>query len=169
MMDDWNEFSCKYCGADLVSATGNKNSDVLIVGEMPGETEIEQGIPMCGKMGIVLRSELAYLGLDLKSFRRTNLWLHTPNKNQDCFKMGVEQVLKEAKGKRVVLLLGSDTVKYFTGKNVSDVNGLQVQSTMLSAPTILAGVNPAIVFHGTVGEVRFLVGQFKEAVEENTR
>ena len=46
------------------------------------------------------------------------------------------------------------------------MSGLQVQSTMLSAPTILAGVNPAIVFHGTVGEVRFLVKKFKEVVEE---
>jgi len=165
-MTDWNEFTCPYCGADLVSASGNKHSDVLIVGEFHGETEIEQGVPMCGKMGIVFRSELAYVGLDLKSFRRTNLWLHTPNKNEDCFKMGVEQVLKEAKGKRVILLLGSDTVKYFTGKSVSDVSGLKVQSTMLSAPTILAGFNPANVFHGTVGEVRFLVKKFKEVVEE---
>jgi uracil-DNA glycosylase family 4 len=165
-MTDWNEFTCPYCGADLVSASGNKHSDVLIIAEYPGETEIEQGICLVGKTGMVFRSELAYLGMDLKSFRRTNLWLHTPNKNQDCFKMGVEQVLKEAKGKRVILLLGSDTVKYFTGKNVSDVNGLQVQSTMLSAPTILAGINPAIVFHGTVGEVRFLVKKFKEVVEE---
>lgn len=168
MTDTWNEFNCPYCGAELVNATGNKHSDVLIVAEYPGETEIEQGICLVGKAGIVLRSELAYVGLDLKSFRRTNLWLHEKPKkiNQDCFKMGVEAVLKEAKGKRVILLLGSDTVKYFTGKNVSDVSGLRVQSTMLSAPIIMAGVNPAIVFHGTCGEVRFLVRRFKEIVEE---
>lgn len=167
MTDTWdNEFNCRFCGAELVSAAGNKHSDVLIVGEFPGEEEVEQGIPLVGRTGTILRQELAYLGLDLYSFRRTNLWLHTPNKMDDCFKMGVEQVLREAKGKRVILLLGSDTVKYFTGKNVSDVSGLRVTSTMLSAPIIIAGFNPATVFHGAVGETKFYLKKFKEAVEE---
>ncbi len=74
MMDNWNnEFNCPFCGLDLVSPAGNKHSDVLIVGEQPEIEEIEQGIPLVGRIGTVLRQELAYLGLDLYSFRRTNL------------------------------------------------------------------------------------------------
>lgn len=166
MTDKWDdEFKCPYCGADLVSATGNKHSDVLIVGSEPGDEEIQQGIPWCGATGRVLRAEMSYLGLDLKAYRRTNLWLHAPNKNEECFKMGVEQVLKEAKGKKIVFLLGSEPVMYFTGKNVSDVSGLKVKSPLLSAPVVLASQNPAVVFKGTVGEIHHSLKIFKSEVE----
>jgi len=167
MTDNWdNDFNCPYCGADLVRAAGNKHSDVLIIGEFPGDEEKQQGIPMVGRMGSVLRNELAFLGLDLMSFRRTNLWLHEPNKNKECFQMGVEAAMKEARGKKAILLMGSEAVAYFTGWKVSDVSGLKVVSDKLSAPTIMAMFNPAIVFHGTVGEIKFALRKFKEAMEE---
>lgn len=167
MTDQWDaDFNCPYCGVDLVRAAGSKSSDVLIISEFPGDEEIQQGIPMVGPMGRVLRSELAYLGLDLRTFRRTNLWMHIPNSQEECYKMGIEAAIKEAKGKRVILLLGSDVVKYFVGKNVSDVTGLRVKSDKLSAPIIIAAPNPAIVFHGTVGEIRFALKKFRDAVEE---
>lgn len=166
MTDTWDEeFKCPYCGADLVSAAYNKHSDVLLVGEFPGEEEVQQGIAFCGAMSRILKQEMAVLGMDMKSFRCTNLWLHAPNKNPECFKMGVEQVLKEAKDKRIIFLLGSDTVKYFTGKSVSDVSGLKVKSPLLSAPVILASQNPAVVFHGTVGEIRHSLKIFKSEIE----
>ena len=167
MTDNWDsDFNCPYCGADLVRASGNKHSDILIIGEFPGDEEKQQGIPMVGRMGTVLREQLAYLGLDLMSFRRTNLWLHDPNKNKECFQMGVEAAMKEAKGKKVILLMGSEVVTYFTTKKVSDVSGLRVTSDMLSAPIILAMFNPAIVFRGTIGETKFALKKFKEALEE---
>ena len=80
--------------------------------------------------------------------------------------MGVEAAMKEAKGKKVILLMGSEVVTYFTTKKVSDVSGLRVTSDMLSAPIILAMFNPAIVFRGTIGETKFALKKFKEALEE---
>ncbi len=165
----WEEnFSCLVCGnKQLVLATGNRQSKVLIIAEFPGETELEQGIPMVGHMGMVLRQELAYLKFDLKSTRRTNLWRHPPNKNPKCLEDGMQEVIKEAKNKKAILLLGDEVVKLFTGKAVSKVTGLNVKSDYFSAPVIVCCPNPAIVFHGKgVGEVRLALTKFVDLVKE---
>ena len=84
-----------------------------------------------------------------------NLWRHPANDNLKCFEVGVKQCLEEAKNKRLIVLISSETVKYFTNKKVSEWNGLLVQSPMLNCEKILAMVQPATVFHQNIGEVKF--------------
>lgn len=163
---DNDSYTCPYCNRDdLVLPFGPKRSSILIIGEFPGEDEIKKGRPMTGPMGGVLRTELAKLGLDTHSMRLTNLWLHPPNDNKECFNYGLESVIKEAKGRKAILLIGSETVKFFTGENVSEVNGLQVKSTYFSAPIVFACVQPAIVFHKPIGELRLSLQKFVKLVE----
>ena len=160
-------FGCPICGInDCVPPSGYKNSRILIVGEMPGEEEIKKGRPMIGKMGDVLRSELGRLGIDLNRSRICNLWQHKPNGNEDCYKHGFEVVIQEAKGKKAILLLGSDAVKAFTGESVSKVCGLNLHSDYLSASTIIACVNPAIAFHSSIGELRLALKKFSLATSD---
>lgn len=173
MTDNWDFFeqslTCPVCGStQMVIATGPKNSEVLIVGEMPGEIELKQGIPMVGPMGTILRQELAYLKFDFKSARRTNLWRHPPNKNEDCLKNGMEEVIKEAKGRKKILLLGNEVVELFTGKSVTKVCGLNVKSDYFSAPVIVCCLNPAIAFHvgHGIGEVRLALTKFVNFMKE---
>jgi hypothetical protein len=127
--------------------------------------EVKSGKPFSGATGSVLRIELGKLGVDLSRMRIANLWLHIPNHNEDCLKYSVEQVIKEAKGKEAILLIGSDTVKYFCDAKVSQVNGLEVKSNYLSAPILMALIQPATVFHGCAGELRFGLKRFVEKVE----
>lgn len=161
---------CPVCATKVVPYFGN--SDVLVVGEFPGKAELEKGRPfsthhMYITAGQVFRKELAKVGVDLNSLRCGNLWLHEPNGNDDCFKVGYDVVLEEAKGKKAILLVGSDTVETFTGYKVSDVCGLQVDSAILSAPIIYAMVNPAICLHGRgVGEVRLAIKKFVGRLEK---
>jgi uracil-DNA glycosylase family 4 len=165
----WEEnFSCPACGnKQLVIAHGSRQSNILIVGEFPGEEELKQSIPMVGAMGRVLRQELAYLKFDLQSARRTNLWRHAPNKNANCLLDGMQEVIKEAKNKQAILLLGDEVVKVFVGKAVTKVTGLNVKSNYFSAPVIVCCSNPAIVFHGKgVGEVRLALSKFMNLVKE---
>jgi hypothetical protein len=75
-------------------------------------------------------------------------------------------VLEHAKGKRAVLLVGSDTVSTFTGYKISDVNGLQVDSSVLSAPIIYAAVNPSLAEHRALGEVRLSIEKFVKRLEQ---
>src|SRR5512139_2631929 len=167
MTDNWDffesNFSCPICGSDkVVLPIGPKNSKVLVIGESPSEEDIKQGKPMVGNMGIVLRQELSYLGFDLKSARRTNLWRHPPNKKKDCLLDGINEVVKEAQGKQAILLLGDEVVKVFLDKPVTKVAGLLSNSNYFSAPIVVSCPNPAMMFHQGkgVGEIRLALKKF---------
>lgn len=133
---------------------------------------MEKGIPfatshMFMTAGKVFRKELERLGVSLSQFRVCNLWMHEPNDREDCWQIGYDKVLDEAKGKKVILLVGSDTVSTFTKYKVSEVNGLQVDSAILSTPIIYALIQPAIVLHGRgLGEVRFGIEKFVTRLEQ---
>lgn len=167
MTDAWEDiYTCPICkSTDCVPASGKKHSKIFLIGEFPGEDEVRTGKPFSGATGGVLRAELAKLGADLSQFRIANMWLHKPNHNEDCLKYSIEQVIKEAKGKEAILLIGSDTVKYFCDKKVSQINGLEVKSDYLSAPLIMCCIQPAIVFHSVIGELRFALKRFSERIE----
>ena len=165
---------CPSCAGRAVRAFGSSSSKVLLIGEFPGSIELETGRPFTGPAGGVLRKELSKLGVDLLQFRVTNLYIHEPikatkkepDKGKNCFQAGLDACLEEAKGKKAILLVGSESVEFFTGYKVSDVNGLQVESPMLSAPIIYASVNPAIVFHKSLGELRFAVTNFVKHIQK---
>jgi len=160
------EFICPECGSDeCVPASGDKKSPALIVGAYPGHEEIKRGKPFVGGTGDIFQSELRKVGLALNQFRITNLWLHAPNDSEECFAYSKQKVIQEAKGRKLVLLIGKDTVKEFTGEDVSTVNGLIVKSPLLSA-SILAMVQPTVVFHQSVGEVRFGIQMFAQELEK---
>lgn len=172
-MNDYNDpYTCPVCKSeDCVPAFGYSKSQYLIIGEEPGHDEIKKGKPFTGATGGVLRTELGKLGLDMQKFRVCNLWLHPKstkkdNSNKECLEYSVQQVIKEAKGKKAILLIGSETVKFFCNKAVSNVTGLKVTSPYLSAPLIMACVQPATAFHGTVGELRLSLEKFVEEIKK---
>lgn len=161
-----NPFVCPICGNDkCVPPSGNVRSPVLVIAEFPGRDEVIKGKPMVGRTGEVLKTELGLLGVDFNRLRLCNLWQHIPNGNDDCLKHGFEIVIKEAKGKQAILLLGSETVKAFCNENVSKVCGLTVKSDYLSAPIIMACVNPAVAYHISHGEVRLALKKFAQRIE----
>lgn len=144
---------CPSCGEPSVPPCGNPKSKVLIIGEMPGREELEQGRIFVGPAGIVFKKELNRLGLDLKDFRLCNVWLHEPTKDENCLKAGKDIVLEEAKKKKAILLVGSEAVSTFTEYSVSKVCGLEVPS-VFTCKHVWAIVNPAICFHSSHGELR---------------
>ena len=176
----WDDdiYTCPSCGRDdLVLASGPKRAKILIIGEEPGRDEIKKGKPMVGNMGRVLRGELGRVGLDINQMRLTNLWKHPAQMvsakdtegqkiKEKCFQNGLEDVIKEAKGRQAILLLGSDTVSFFCNEKVSEVSGLEVQSSYLSPPLLFACVQPATVFHGGLGEVRLALFKFSRLVDD---
>lgn len=168
MDNEWEDiYSCPICKTnDCVPPYGMEKSKVLIVGEFPGKDEIKTGRPFSGATGGVLRTELSKLGVDLSQFRIMNMWLHLPNHDEKCLEYGIQQVIKEAKGKQAILLIGSDTVKYFCDQKVHSVSGLEVKSNYFSAPLIMACIQPALVFHSTIGELRLGLEKFIKRIED---
>jgi len=167
-MSNWDDiYTCPKCKSDeCVPAVGSTKSKILVVGEFPGKDEIKSGKPFSGATGAVLRTEMAKVGLDINRMRLCNLWYHVPNKNKECLDHGMQLVIKDAMNKQAILLIGSDVVKIFCDMSVSLVNGLQVTSPYLSAPIIMACVQPAVVFSNSIGELQWTLRKFAKLVEE---
>lgn len=169
-----NPYLCPVCGSEdcVPPYFGTPDTPVLLVGEFPGEDEVIRGKPLVGPTGKLLEAEMKHLGLYLRSYRICNLWQHPPQKNkkdpnyEKCLEHGAKIVLKEAKNKKLVVLIGSDTVKFFTGEGVSDWNGLLVNSVMLNNPYVLAMIQPASAFRSSLGEVRFGLERLKYYIEK---
>ena len=161
---------CPVCATVCVPPI-NKSKSILVIGEFPSDEEVKQGRPFASNpnfmsAGRIFRKELERCGMSMNDVMIMNLWMHIPNKDERCFQLGYDNVLDEAKGKKAILLVGSDTVSTFTNYKVSDVSGLQVDSNVLSAPIIYASVNPALAQHRSLGEVRFAIEKFVARLEK---
>ena len=73
MYDNWEELEesikncnkCKLCNGrrNIVFGTGNKEADLMLIGEGPGADEDIQGIPFVGKAGQLMNKALIGLGI----------------------------------------------------------------------------------------------------------
>ena len=93
MTDSWDKLyeECSLCCACELSKTrtncvfgaGNKNADVLFVGEAPGDNEDKTGIPFVGRAGKLLDKYLFEAGIDRESVYIANILKCRPPKNRD--------------------------------------------------------------------------------------
>ena len=165
---------CPKCHQISVPPSGPKESPILIMGEFPGDAELKWGKPFVGFTGKVLKTELARFGLDIKQYRLANLWIHLPRKHDDelyeeCWNFTLKVALRELQNRKGILLLGSDCAKTFVRKGVMEIAGLRVEDDcdLFKAEVVICSPNPAVVFQptGVVGELRFALEQFSEAVD----
>ena len=92
-MPDWNslEQACRECTAcqlcqrrtNVVFGVGNRNADILFVGEGPGEQEDLQGEPFVGAAGKLLDDMLSIIDLDRKQCYIANIVKCRPPGNRD--------------------------------------------------------------------------------------
>lgn len=142
---------CEQCHKyPLVMPSGPEDSPVLLVGTYPGEEEMELLRPWVGPAGKALRKELERVGLNLDDYRQTNLWLHP--KDKECMlSYHRDKLDAEMKGRKFILLMGSDAVKSVLELKVSDVSSL-IKKTEFGM--VMAMENPASAVEGSHGEVR---------------
>lgn len=94
-MPDWNalERACQSCTActlcqrrrNVVFGVGNRDADILFVGEGPGEQEDLQGEPFVGAAGKLLDDMLSIIDLDRKQCYIANIVKCRPPGNRDPF------------------------------------------------------------------------------------
>lgn len=61
----------KYYAQNTVFSDGKFGSEIMFIGEAPGASEDEQGIPFCGRSGVLLDNALSSIGL----YRKTNFYI----------------------------------------------------------------------------------------------
>lgn len=93
MYDNWEELEesikgcskCKLCNGrtNIVFGTGNKEADLMFIGEGPGADEDAQGIPFVGKAGQLMNRAFEGLGINRDEVYIANIVKCRPPNNRD--------------------------------------------------------------------------------------
>ena len=83
MYDNWEELEksiinckkCKLCQnrTNIVFGTGNKEADLMFIGEGPGADEDKQGLPFVGKAGKLMNMAFEGIGINRKELYIANV------------------------------------------------------------------------------------------------
>lgn len=92
-IDDWDKLEelCKRCElcslsstrTNTVFGTGDRNADLMFVGEAPGEKEDLSGIPFVGAAGKLFDKYLAAVGIEREKVYIANMLKCRPPRNRD--------------------------------------------------------------------------------------
>lgn len=135
MFDNWKELEqsivncnkCKLCvnRKNIVFGQGNKNADIMFIGEGPGADEDIQGLPFVGKAGKLMNMAFEGLGIKREEVYIANIIKCRPPQNrvpepdeaESCLNYLRNQVILVKP--RVIVLLGSTALKNILGKELS--------------------------------------------------
>lgn len=131
MYDNWEELEesikgckkCKLCTnrTNIVFGTGNKNADVMFIGEGPGADEDRQGEPFVGKAGQLMDKAFQALEINRDEVYIANIVKCRPPQNrvpeedeaQACLNYLRNQVILVKP--KIIVLLGSTALKNILG------------------------------------------------------
>lgn len=115
---------CKLCTTrkTVVFGTGNKNADIMFIGEGPGADEDTQGIPFVGKAGKLMNMAFETIGLKREDVYIANVVKCRPPANRNpqddeanaCLDYLRNQVILVKP--KIIVLLGSVALKNILGK-----------------------------------------------------
>ena len=114
----------------LVMGDGSLDADIVFIGEAPGKSEDEQGLPFVGAAGKFLDHMLSEAGMKRDDVYITNIVKYHPPNNRDP--LNDEKVvfwpylLKQLQiiNPKVVVTLGRHSMEYFLpGKRISQIHG----------------------------------------------
>lgn len=135
MFNSWEELensiqNCQKCKLNktrknIVFGTGNKQADIMFIGEAPGADEDEQGEPFVGKAGKLMDMAFTALGIKREDVYIANIVKCRPpfNRNpeqdeeQACLNYLRNQVILVKP--KIIVLLGSVALKNILGPEYS--------------------------------------------------
>ena len=135
MESNWEELEnsikdcqkCKLCTTrtNIVFGCGNKNADIMMIGEGPGADEDKQGNPFVGKAGQLMNKAFEGVGIVRDEIYITNIVKCRPPQNRvpeddeakACLNYLRNQVILV--NPKIIVLLGSTAIKNILGKEYS--------------------------------------------------
>lgn len=132
MYDNWDELEksiqscnkCKLCNnrTNIVFGVGNKNADIMFIGEGPGADEDRLGEPFVGRAGNLMNKAFQMLGIKREEVYIANIVKCRPPNNRNpeedecnaCMNYLRNQVLLVKP--KIIVLLGSVALKNILGK-----------------------------------------------------
>jgi len=130
-----NVLACQKCGLckgriNAVPGEGNPNADVMFIGEGPGKSEDEKGVPFVGAAGKFLDELLAEIGMKRSDVFITNVVKCRPPENRDpqddeiavCWPY-LEEQIKLIKPKLIITLGRHAMNRFLPDLKISQVHG----------------------------------------------
>lgn len=132
MFDNWEELErsiincnkCKLCQnrRNIVFGIGNKNADIMLIGEGPGADEDRLGEPFVGKAGQLMNKAFEALGIERGKVYIANIVKCRPPNNRVPEQDESEACLNYLRNQvilvkpKIIVLLGSTALKNILGK-----------------------------------------------------
>ncbi len=132
MFDNWEELEnsikdcnkCKLCKqrTNIVFGVGNKNAEIMFIGEGPGADEDRQGEPFVGKAGQLMNKAFLGLGINREEVYIANVVKCRPPQNRNPEKDEAGACLNYLRNQvilvkpKIVVLLGSVALKNILGE-----------------------------------------------------
>lgn len=136
----------------FVPAAGSLDADAVLVGEAPGATEVEQGVPFVGQAGTQLDRALEQAGVDRADLYVTNLVKVRPPGNRTPHSDEIEawRPLLDAEIERVdpdvVVPMGTTATRELldTEEGITDLHGRRFER---DGRTVVPTYHPAAVLY----------------------
>lgn len=178
MYDNWEELEqsivncnkCKLCTnrTNIVFGVGNKEANIMMIGEGPGADEDKQGEPFVGKAGQLMNKALTGLGIKREELYIANIIKCRPPSNRVPEQDEAEACLNYLRNQvilvkpKIIVLLGSTALKNILGKeySITAMRGKWIeQKGIYYMPTwhpaaLLRDENKKIEFWNDLKEVR---------------
>lgn len=135
MYDNWNDLEksienckkCKLCTnrTNIVFGSGNKEADIMFIGEGPGADEDSQGLPFVGKAGKLMNMAFEGLGIKRADVYIANIVKCRPPQNRVPQPDEAEACLNYLRNQvilvkpKIIVLLGSTALKNILGNELS--------------------------------------------------
>ena len=154
-------------GTQTVFGEGDRDADVMLVGEQPGDQEDRKGRPFVGPAGRLLDDALEAAGIDRRRAYVTNIVKHFKWEPRGRRRIHKKPNLSEIRActpwleaeldvvrPRALVLLGATAAQGLLGSTfkVSERRGELVDSSI--APFVLATVHPSSILRGPEEERR---------------
>lgn len=183
MYDNWEQLEssivnckrCKLCQnrTNIVFGIGNKNADIMFVGEGPGADEDRQGLPFVGKAGQLMNKAFEGLGIDRGEVYIANIVKCRPPSNRVPENDEAEACLNYLRNQvilikpKIIVLLGSTALKNILGKDygITSSRGKWIERKgILYMPTW----HPAALLRDETKKIEFWK-DLKQVVEKYTQ
>ena len=160
----------KKTATQAVPGDGNPDADIIFIGEAPGRSEDEQGVPFVGRAGKFLAEMLSLINLKREEIYITNIVKYRPPNNRDPLPEEKaacrEWLLEELKiiSPKVIIFLGRHAMNnFFPELQISKAHGkLLIKSfNGISTKFFFPLYHPAAaLYDGSMREV--LIEDFKK-------
>ena len=147
-----HESALKNRAKNLVLYNGNVNSNLMIIGEAPGQEEDEQGIPFVGRAGQLLNKMLLAINVDRKDVYVTNVVPWRPPQNRTPTDQEILEFLPflqkqiEIIKPKFLYLLGTTAAKAILSTPLS-LGKLRGKWYEYNTPNLEAPINVLVSYH----------------------